>query len=149
MNPSSIYGCWHLETCRLSFSDHRPPKEPFQHGMISYHSNGHMQACLSVHPRPVTSKSDLERGHKLTDEEKSLFFDQFLSYSGTFTLTETHVHHHVSISLNPTAIGTTLTRKFSFEDDSLVLSYEYEVRENLSCHYELRWKRSPQGDQRS
>ena len=142
MSTPSIYGCWLLDSCRISFSDHRPPKEPFQRGMISYHQSGHMQACLSVHPRPQTSANDLERGHKLSDEEKSLCFDQFLSYSGTFSLSSDQVHHHVLISLNPTVIGKTLTRTFHFEKEYLVLSYDYQVRENLSCHYELRWKRA-------
>lgn len=108
-----------------------------------------MQACLSIHPRPNTSMKDLERGHKLSTEEKSLYFDQFLSYSGTFTQTADHVHHHVLMSLNPTVIGTTLTRQFHFEQDVLVLSYTYQVRTNLSCHYLLRWKRAAYGDQRS
>ncbi|MAA79183.1 MAG: hypothetical protein CL916_07970 [Deltaproteobacteria bacterium] len=140
MSNPSIYGCWLLETCRLSFSDNRPSKRPFQHGMISYHDNGHMQACLSVHPRPQTSTKDLERGHKLSKEEKSLCFDQFLSYSGTFTISQDQVHHHVLMSLNPAVIGTTLIRKFHFERELLILSYEYQVRENLSCQYELRWE---------
>lgn len=141
MSSTSIYGCWLLDSCRISFSDNRPIKFPFQRGMISYHSNGHMQACLSVHPRPKPSMNDLERGHKLSAAEKSLCFDQFLSYSGTFTVSDTHVHHHVLMSLNPTVIGTTLTRRFHFEQDSLVLSYDYHVHKDLSCHYELRWKR--------
>ena len=140
MSNPSIYGCWLLETCRLSFSDNRPSKRPFQHGMISYHDNGHMQACLSVHPRLQTSTKDLERGHKLSKEEKSLCFDQFLSYSGTFTISQDQVHHHVLMSLNPAVIGTTLIRKFHFERELLILSYEYQVRENLSCQYELRWE---------
>ena len=140
MSSPSLYGCWLLDTCRISFSDHRPTKEPFQRGMISYHSNGHMQACLSVHPRPKTSTNDLERGYRLSDEEKSLYFDQFLSYSGTFTQSTEHVHHHVLMSLNPAVIGTTLSRRFHFEQDILVLSYTYQVRTDLSCHYVLRWK---------
>ena len=142
MSRPSMYGCWLLEKCRITFSDNRPPKEPFQSGMISYHSSGHMQACLSVSPRPSTSMNDLERGHKISVEEKSLCFDQFLSYSGTFTQTDEHVHHHVLLSLNPAVIGTTLIRKFHFEKEQLILSYDYQVRENLSCHYELRWKRA-------
>ena len=73
-----MYGCWLLEKCRITFSDNRPPKEPFQSGMISYHSSGHMQACLSVSPRPSTSMNDLERGHKISVEEKSLFHSSVL-----------------------------------------------------------------------
>lgn len=142
MISPSLYGCWLLDTCRVTFSDGRPLKIPFQRGMISYHHSGHMQACLSVHPRPQTSTKDLERGHKLSVEEKSLCFDQFLSYSGTFTMSKNEVHHYVLMSLNPTVIGTTLIRKFHFEKESLILSYEYHVREILSCHYQLRWKRT-------
>ena len=142
MSPPSIYGCWVLDTCRISFSEGRPSKQPFQRGMISYHANGYMQACLSVHPRSGISKSDLERGHKLSNEEKALCFDQFLSYSGTFTQSEEHVHHHVLMSLNPAVIGQTLTRKYIFEKESLVLSYEYQVRVDLTCSYELCWKRT-------
>ena len=74
MSTPSIYGCWLLKTCRISFSDGRPSKEPFNRGMISYHTSGHMQACLSVHPRPKTSMKDLEQGHKLSYEEKVIVF---------------------------------------------------------------------------
>lgn len=135
----ALLGCWQLHQCRLSFSDGRPCRYPFQRGIISYHPNGYMQASLSVHPRPESSEQDLERGHRLTAEEKALCFDQFLSYSGTFTHTETEVHHHVQLSLHPSVIGTTLTRQFRFEEDKLILSYTYAVHAHLTCMYELQW----------
>ena len=135
----SIHGNWLLNSCEISFSDGRPSRYPFQKGMISYHPNGYMQACLSVHPRSQLSARDLEHGYALSNAEKALCFDQFLSYMGTYTCTEKQVHHHVQISLNPAVIGTTLTRAYRFEDEELILSYTYSVRSSLSCVYTLCW----------
>jgi hypothetical protein len=141
MKPKSIHGCWILKQCQLSFSDVRPSRIPFQKGMISYHPNGNMQACLSAHPRPISRHKDLEQGHLLSDEEKGICFDQFLSYSGTYTYTPTQVHHHVLLSLNPNVIGTTLTREYRFQEEDLILYYTYIARSDLSCTYTLHWKR--------
>jgi len=138
---STLFGCWNLHQCTISFSDGRPTRAPFQRGMISYHPNGYMQACLSVHPRPITSQRDLEQGHRYSSDEKALCFDQFLSYSGTFTYTKDEVHHHVELSLNPAVIGSTLTRQFRVEHDMLILSYTYTTRSGLTCIYQLFWKK--------
>lgn len=139
-----LHGSWVLKNCILSFSDGRPSKNPYQKGMISYHRNSLMQASLSTHPRAALSFSDLEQGYRLSLEEKAECFDNFLCYAGRYTYTDTDVSHHVELSLNPTIIGTTLVRQYHIEQEQLLLSYEYTVRSNLQCLYQLYWQRSEQ-----
>ena len=137
----NIHGCWILETCTISFSDNRPERHPFQKGMISYHPNGYMQACLSVHPPIKLSTNDLEKGFALSIDEKARCFDQFLSYAGTYTVDQQCVFHHVQQSLNPSIVGQTLKREYRLQQHRLSLSYTYVVRPSLSCQYSLHWLR--------
>ena len=137
----SLHGCWILNRCTISYSDHRPDHHPFQKGMISYHPNGYMQACLSVAPRTKLSNENLEYSFALSQQEKSLCFDQYLSYAGTYTVEKHHVHHHVQQSLHPMIIGKKLTRKYIFHDQQLILTYTHTVRPSLSCIYTLQWSK--------
>ena len=140
MSSTSIYGCWLLDSCRISFSDDRPIKFPFQRGMISYHSNAHITVFST--PRPKPSMNDLERGHKLSMRkshcisinssaivERSLYI---ACPSSCFDVLES-------------VIGTTLREDFILNKVSCSFLY-YQVRKTFVS---LRAKTSELGDHRS
>ena len=137
-----IIGCWLLEGCSLHFSDGRPSQKPFQRGMICYMESGYMQACLSKHPRHTGSIIGLEQGHRLSSAEKARAFDEYLSYAGRYTYTDTQVTHLVEQALNPSVLGHTLIRNYILNKDRLILSYTHPIRDTLSLDYVLIWKRS-------
>ena len=101
-----------------------------------------MQACLSKHPRHMGSVIGLEQGHRLSSAEKALAFDEYLSYAGRYTYTDTQVTHLVEQALNPSVLGHRLVRNYILNQDQLILSYTHPVRKNLSLDYVLTWKRS-------
>ena len=141
MGVSTLIGCWLLEDCTLIFSDGRPSKTPFQKGMICYTHSGYMQATLSVFPRSNPSISGLERGHKLTEQEKAQAFDEYMSYGGRYSYNSTEVFHNIDFALNPSIIGTQLKRNYICTEEQLVLSYTHIVRPSLSIQYNLKWKK--------
>ena len=137
-----IEGFWLLQECTLAFSDGRPPKHPFQKGMICYSPHGYMQASLSVHPREDSSRTGLEIGHRLSSQEKEKAFDAYLSYGGRYTSDDREVTHFVDFSLNPSVIGTTLKRNYTLQENRLLLFYTHHVRSDLSISYSLHWIRA-------
>jgi hypothetical protein len=67
----------------------------------------------------------------------------YLGYYGTYTVDEaaSTVLHHVSGSSYPGYIGTTQTRRYSFEDDTLILSASGTGADGIGETRVLVWQR--------
>jgi hypothetical protein len=85
-------------------------------GYLSYHADGRMMALVVNRHRPVLE------GVRPTDHEKIALFDSMLAYSGSYTLEDGRVIHHVDASWNPAWGESDLIRPYSLDGDRLLIS---------------------------
>ena len=146
MNYDSFVGVWLLEQAQISFSDARLPLEPFgssPQGMLIYTASGHMQALLSHQHRTPLSTPHLEGAHRCSPTEKSMAFDEYLSYGGRAHVEHSQMVHTVEYALHPNIIGRKQRRNVQwFNDDRLLLYYTIDTP-SVERTYKLFWKRSP------
>lgn len=85
-------------------------------GFLSYQADDRMMALVVSRSRPVP------QGTTLTNDEKAALFDSMLAYSGSYTVENGRVTHHVDASWNPLWAGAELIRPYSISGDRLVIS---------------------------
>ena len=117
----SLVGVWKL----VSYSTQDPDTRAVFHafgeratGYIVYTAEGRMFAILAAEDRkPLTG------GNRITApvEDRAEAFSTATAYSGTYTLTEGQVVHHVDISVNPNWVGTDQVRFIRLEGNRLTI----------------------------
>src|SRR4051812_41066614 len=100
-DASALLGTWRMASWRREFvatgeTSDAMGSNPI--GYLSYHS-GRVTAFVLEQDRPSLSNA------APTDEEKVKLFDTMLAYSGTYTVEEDRVIHHVDAAWNPTWLG--------------------------------------------
>jgi len=111
-------------------------------GYLIYHEDGHMAVSIMKSGRtPFDAKSPLDA----SDVEKQSIADTFIAYSGTFSVKENQVFHHVLTSSFPNWIGSDQKRWFEFKDNQLMLSTDPGlISENQQTEH-LIWERVVSG----
>lgn len=84
-------------------------------GYIAYHADGRMMALVLRRDRPALA------GAAPTEREKIALFDTMLAYSGTYSVEDGRVIHHVDAAWNPAWLGD-LIRPFTLDGNRLVIS---------------------------
>ncbi len=111
-------GVWKLlswESRRGEQVTHRWGKDVM--GYLIYHEDGYMAVSIMKADRlPFDAKSPLDG----SDEEKQSIAETFIAYSGTFSVKENQVFHHVLTSSFPNWIGSDQKRWFEFKDKHLI-----------------------------
>lgn len=147
-------GAWSLEAWTVT-QPGKAPVNPFGEaakGYIIYTPQGVMSATLMKPDRPrlETSRPDMParfassirsmRAEGTSDAFSTAYFQaaaQYMNYCGRYSITRDTVTHHVEAALIPDWVGTDLVRRYSFENDRLVLTAEED-----GVLDQLTWKRS-------
>jgi hypothetical protein len=94
-------------------------------GYIIYTDDGHM-AFLQMRSRvPDFEAGNLAGG---TPAEKAAAYDNFAAYSGTYTVQDDTVVHHVEASSFPNMVGTDFMRTFTLSGDELTVTTPLDAR---------------------
>jgi hypothetical protein len=89
-------------------------------GYIIYTADGHMAFLRMKAHLPGFAGGNIEDG---TVDEKLAAYDNFVAYSGTYTLRDDHtVVHHVELSSFPNMVGEAIVRTFEVDGDILTVT---------------------------
>lgn len=147
--PNPLLGTWHLRRWEITYSDGRAPTLPFGPdavGLIMYTADGGMSACIARAGRPPLSSESMR---KLPTAEAVAAFESFFQYAGRYVL-RTHearlqVVHQVTMSLNPSFVGSEQVRDMHFDAEGrLTLSASDTLPgSSILRHHRLQWERRP------
>ena len=105
MMKESVIGTWRIvstevrgEDSQVTYPDGRDPQ-----GYLIYTPEGYFSINIMRSDRSWYAPDDFRGG---TIEEKAMAAETFVSYSGTYTLGEGTVTHHIVTSLFPNWVGT-------------------------------------------
>jgi hypothetical protein len=149
-----LVGAWDLTGWFMDLGEDRlHPFGPEASGSLIYTGTGRVSVALMEPNRPPLDdhltagrlRARLASGEAdpFTDDQRPWEADFFwaasgyMAYSGRFSLEGDEVVHHIDQSLYPEWIGTDMVRRFTLDDDDLVLSGEAG---GLTQH--LRWRRA-------
>lgn len=147
-NP--LLGTWHLTRWEITYGDGRAASLPFgadATGLISYTSDGTMQACIARGSRPALSSASVRSA---PEAERLAAFESYFQYAGPYEIRDIpgasgkqQVVHHVTHSLNPNFVGTQQVRTMTFAaDGDLTLSASDTVPGTaVARHHRLIWAR--------
>jgi hypothetical protein len=136
----SVVGTWRLVSSegRSSAGDVSRPYGDGPVGLLLYGADGYMSATLMRPDRPPFASGDRLRG---TAEEVRLASEGFLAYCGTYDLDASKgiIVHHVTAADFPNIVGTDLVRRFTMDDDQLVLETQPVLRAGKTWVFRLTW----------
>lgn len=145
-NP--LLGTWHLVRWEITYGDGRAASLPFgaeATGLISYTSDGTMQACIARGDRPALSSASVRSA---PEAECLSAFESYFQYAGPYEIRgiagdQQQVVHHVTHSLNPNFVGTKQVRNMTLAaDGGLTLSASDMVPDtDVARHHRLIWAR--------
>ena len=144
-NP--LLGTWHLVRWEIRYGDGRAPSLPFgaqATGLITYSSDGSMQACIARAQRPRLSSDSVRSAPQ---SERLAAFESYFQYAGAYALRgeagAQQVVHTVTHALNPNFVGTQQVRNMQFADNGqLTLSAsDLLPGSSVARHHELVWER--------
>ena len=115
-------------------------------GMLIYDQDEQMSVHLMRVDRPKFLSGDLQRG---TSDEIKTAFEGFLSYFGTFRVSEADgtVTHHLDGCSFPNWVGGDQKRFFKFSGNRLTLSTPPTLINGVSIIGYLIWERTSQAVQ--
>ena len=118
---NSVIGTWRIvstevrsEDGQVTYPDGRNPQ-----GFLIYTHEGYFSITIMRSDRPRYASDDFRGG---TTEEKAMAAETFVSYSGTYSLGEGTVTHHIVTSLFPNWVGTDQQRFIEVDSGNLLLS---------------------------
>ena len=144
-NP--LLGSWYLIRWEISYDDGRAPSLPFgaeASGLISYSSDGTMQACIARAQRPRLSSDSVRSA---PEAERLAAFESYFQYAGTYAVRgeagAQQVVHTVTHALNPNFVGTQQVRDMVFSGHGqLTLSAsDLLAGTTVARHHRLVWDR--------
>jgi len=121
-----LLGSWHLTRWDYTVDGEFRgfPMGEDAKGQIIYADDGHMSAILMLAERP---RSEATQFHQASPAEREIAALGYVSYGGSWELSDETVTHQVAFALFPNWIGTDLVRTVSWEGDQLVLTALPEI----------------------
>ena len=135
---NDFVGTWKLvsvDTRKEDGSLHRRGKRT---GYIIYTANGYMSVAFMKEGRTEFSSGDIRGG---TMEEKIEAFNGYISYCGTYEVTETSVFHNIEVCLFPNWIGDKQERFHEFNGKRLTLSTPLQLVSGILLSSHLVWEK--------
>jgi hypothetical protein len=138
-HKKDFVGAWALEEFTVAQSN-RQQTMPFGDeptGNLIYTESGCMSATFMSSRRPLLGASrpqlptktvatikEIKKGAPTPDFAKAYFLSgiSFTGYTGTFSIDNNTVRHHVEACLIQDWVGTDLVRSYTFENDLLILT---------------------------
>lgn len=143
-SKEKFIGTWLLKEYTMVREDGSHYSYPYGEevkGTIIYTKEGRMTALLMDPHRPAFKIPNKFKG---TPAELKAAIRRYTSYSGSFSVLENKVVHHVDMSLFPNWVGTDLTRQFDFQnkDTHLLLTTDFFPDKNGDIiQHRLLWER--------
>ncbi len=138
---ADLLGSWLLEQWRIDYPGGRPATFPFgpdATGLLAYMDDGWMSATMCWRARsPLSAASALQAD----DASKARSYQEYLAYCGRWRLEGSTIVHDVTMSLNPTLIGSVQRRDAQFDGGSLVLSANESAGAAATRVHRIRWRR--------
>lgn len=131
-------GTWKLvsiDTRKEDGSLHRSGKRT---GYIIYSDDGYMSVAFMKEGRSEFASGDIRGG---TVEEKIEAFNGYISYSGSYEVTDTRVFHNIEVSLFPNWIGDRQERFYEFNGIRLTLSTPLQLVGGMKLSSHLVWEK--------
>ncbi len=137
----ALLGRWSLKSWYQDYDDGRViyPFGENPKGFIDYQPSGHM-CCTIV--RGDRRKFTTGGQWNADTAEKAGAYDSYLSYSGTFDVSEKAVLHNVEFAIFENWVGSVQKRVFDLDGDTLNLSARLEENTPEARTAILQWKRS-------
>jgi lipocalin-like protein len=135
-------GVWRLQAIRDQLPDGRFEDHPdlgaAVDGFLIYTASGHVSVQFMRRERETWHRED-----EPTSAERARAVEEYGAYAGRFDVDEKagEVLHHVETALIPNRVGRTLTRFFSFSENSLTLASPPFNRRGTQVRRALTWKR--------
>ncbi len=138
MNKDNIIGGWKLVECTMKDCKgniHYPyGKTPI--GILTYTIDGFMSANIIASRGRNSLIAEGISLNAITEGKAA-----YVSYSGTYTLFEKSVVHHVKVALIPEWIGGDQKRNMEFKNNCLILSTDLILEDGSIQSFSLEWKR--------
>lgn len=141
LNSSDLLGSWVLAEWRIDYPDGRASAWPFGQdaiGLLLYAPDGWMSATMSRRERVSLSAGSAV---KADDASKARAFQEYLAYSGRWSLQGSTVAHDVVMSLNPSLIGTPHARDARIENGTLALVARESLSSGSERVHHILWRR--------
>lgn len=136
-----LLGSWLLEEWRIDYPGGRGPSWPFGRdaiGLLAYMADGWMSATMCWRARsPLSAASALQAD----EASKARSYQEYLTYGGRWRLEGSTIVHDVTMSLNPTLIGSRQRRDANIERGALILSASESAGAGATRVHYIRWRR--------
>lgn len=96
-------------------------------GLFVYDAHGN--ASVQIMTTPPVSISSPEGP---TAAEALEIFDGYIAYFGTYTADERNIYHEVKGALDPSQIGSTQTRRYEIDGDTLIIGDQATYKRTLT-----------------
>jgi hypothetical protein len=103
-------------------------------GNLNYLPDGHMAVII------VSSNRVMPKTMYATPEEAAQLYSDMTSYSGTYTIENNAIIHHVAVAWNPRWMNTEQTRYYKLNGNQLILTM-YKQLENKKIRSTLIWEK--------
>lgn len=116
LSASDLVGTWRMVSWKKEFTDSGELVDahgPDPVGFVSYGADGRVHAIV------VSKDRQNPREIPPSAEEKIALFDSMLAYSGTYSLHDSHVTHHLDVSWNQAWTNTQQVRFASLKGPTL------------------------------
>lgn len=144
LKQADLLGSWLLQEWRIDYPGGRPTTWPFGRdaiGLLAYMADGWMSATMCWRTRtPLSAASALQAD----DASKARSYQEYLAYSGRWRLEGSTIVHDVTMSLNPTLIGSVQRREAQFDGATLMLSASESAGAGSSRIHRIIWCRPAQ-----
>lgn len=141
LSPQDVVGSWHLVEWRIDYADGRPTSWPFgidAIGVLVYAPDGWMSATMSCRKR---SQLSAPSALKADDASKARAFQEYLAYSGRWEIVGRSIAHDVTMSMNPTLVGTRQWREAEARGDTLILAADEALSGGAARRHSIVWRR--------
>lgn len=137
-----LLGTWRLISIEDTIAgEARPAVDLGAHpaGFLIYAPDGHMCATLVDGDRPAWKDATSP-----TDDEKVVYYDSFVGYSGTFRLDaeKSVVYHYPTVAWSPAFVGTTQARPIRLDGDKLIITVTANLGDPRLEKRVLVWQRA-------
>ena len=137
-NINDFIGTWKLRSVDTRKEDGSLHRSGKRKGYIIYSADGYMSVAFMKEGRTEFASGDIRGG---TLEEKIEAFNGYISYSGTYEVTETSVFHKIEVSLFPNWINKIQERYYVFDGKSMTLSTPLQLVGGMKLSSHLVWEK--------
>lgn len=135
MNKTIFLGCWQLISFEITFDTIQKIYHPYgiqPTGYLMYLEEGFMSVHIMKKDRPICLSNDYTN---LSPSEKMEIADNYGGYCGRYEIQKDKIIHYPEVSSFPHFIFTPQVRYYKMENNQLILTASYAVKDNRGMSY--------------